>query len=182
MELGEVDANTLCEEQFQTATNMTDEIAAFTFLVDSDAVSRESAITQFYDKWHHDELVLDKWFSAQALSSRNDTIQQVEALSKHKDFDLKTPNRVRSLISVFCGLNQVAFHDKSGSGYRFLARHIKELDPINPQVSAGLSKQLTRWRSFDDDRQKLMVETLEDIMKQDGLSKHVYEIVSKSLM
>ena len=182
MELETPEIFKLCDEQFNTATNMTDEIAAFTFLVDSDAQSREDAINSFYNKWHKDELVLDKWFSAQAMSSRSDVIDRVEALSKHADFDIKTPNRVRSLISVFAGLNQVSFHDKSGRGYKFLADKIKELDPINPQVSAGLSKQLTRWKAFDADRQKLMVETLEDIMKQDGLSKHVYEIVSKSLI
>ncbi|MDG1995634.1 MAG: aminopeptidase N C-terminal domain-containing protein, partial [Emcibacteraceae bacterium] len=97
-------------------------------------------------------------------------------------FDLKTPNRVRSLISVFCGLNQVSFHDKSGRGYEFLSKNIKALDPLNPQIAAGLAKQLTRWKSFDADRQKLMVKTLEDILKQENLSKHVYEIVSKSLV
>ncbi len=182
MELNEPGITKLCEEQFHTASNMTDEIAAFTFLVDSDAPCREDVISSFYNKWHEDELVLDKWFSAQAMSTRSDVIDRMIALSNHPDFDIKTPNRVRSLISVFSGLNQVSFHDKSGRGYQFLAQNIKALDPINPQVAAGLSKQLTRWKSFDEDRQKLMVETLEDILRQDGLSKHVYEIASKSLM
>jgi len=95
---------------------------------------------------------------------------------------LKHQTRVRSLISVFCGLNQISFHNKSGRGYQFLARNIKVLDPINPQIAAGLAKQLTRWKAFDLDRQKLMVATLEDILKQKNLSKHVYEIVSKSLI
>ncbi|MBT5187023.1 MAG: aminopeptidase N, partial [Kordiimonadaceae bacterium] len=181
MELADNDITKLCTEQFYSATNMTDEISAFSLLVNSDADDRNGAIESFYDKWHHDQLVLDKWFSVQAMSTRSDVLDQMEILNKHAQFDIKTPNRVRSLISVFCGLNQVSFHDKSGRGYKFLADNIKTLDPINPQIAAGLAKQLTRWKAFDTDRQKLMVETLESILKQEGLSKHVFEIVSKSL-
>lgn len=181
MELGTDEARSLCLEQFKNAGNMTDEIAAFTFIADSGMDERDAVIEQFYKKWSGDELVLDKWFSAQALSSRKDVLDRMDDLNNHPDFDIKTPNRVRSLISTFCALNQVSFHDKSGRGYEFLGRNIKALDPINPQIAAGLSKQLTRWKAFDEDRQKLMVETLEDILRQDGLSKHVYEIVSKSL-
>jgi aminopeptidase N len=181
MEVADEEVFALCKDQFYSSNNMTDEIAAFTFLVDSESPDREKAINDFYDKWNKDQLVLDKWFSAQAMSTRDGVLDQMDALNGHNDFDLKTPNRVRSLISVFCGLNQVSFHDKSGRGYEFLARNIKALDPLNPQIAAGLAKQLTRWKSFDKDRQKLMIVTLEDIMKQKGLSKHVYEIVSKSL-
>ena len=182
MEIADEEILDLCRVQFYSSNNMTDEIAAFTLLVDSENPERDKVIQDFYEKWHHDQLVLDKWFSAQAISTRTDVLDQMDMLNEHKDFDLKTPNRVRSLISVFCGLNQVRFHEKSGRGYQFLARNIKALDPINPQIAAGLAKQLTRWKSFDQGRQKLMIATLEDILKQNGLSKHVYEIVSKSLV
>lgn len=181
MERGTDEAQSICREQFLTASNMTDEIAAFTLIVNSDMDDRSNAIDTFYHKWNKDELVLDKWFSAQALSNRKGVLDRIEALNDHPDFDLKTPNRVRSLISVFCSLNQVSFHDISGRGYEFLGRNIIALDPINPQIAAGLSKQLTRWKAFDENRQKLMVGVLEKILRQDGLSKHVYEIVSKSL-
>ena len=182
MEIADEEILDLCRVQFYSSNNMTDEIAAFTLLVDSESPERDKVIQDFYEKWHHDQLVLDKWFSAQAISTRTDVLDQMDMLNEHKDFDLKTPNRVRSLISVFCGLNQVRFHEKSGRGYQFLARNIKALDPINPQIAAGLAKQLTRWKSFDQGRQKLMIATLEDILKKNGLSKHVYEIVSKSLV
>tara|TARA_B110000908_G_scaffold37465_1_gene45009 strand:+ start:6345 stop:8960 length:2616 start_codon:yes stop_codon:yes gene_type:complete len=182
MEIADEDIIKLCSDQLLSAGNMTDEIASFTLLVNSEAECREESIEKFYTKWKHDPLVIDKWFSAQALSNRDDVLDQMDILNNHPDFDFKTPNRVRSLISVFCGLNQVSFHNKSGRGYQFLARNIKVLDPINPQIAAGLAKQLTRWKAFDLDRQKLMVATLEDILKQKNLSKHVYEIVSKSLI
>jgi len=181
MEIADENIFKICRDQFYSSNNMTDEIAAFTYLVDSESADREKVIDDFYDKWHKDQLVLDKWFSAQAMSTRSGVLDQMDEMNNHKDFDLKTPNRVRSLISVFCGLNQVSFHDNSGRGYEFLARNIKALDPLNPQIAAGLAKQLTRWKSFDKDRQKMMISTLEDILKQEGLSKHVYEIVLKSL-
>ena len=165
MEIADEEILDLCRVQFYSSNNMTDEIAAFTLLVDSESPERDKVIQDFYEKWHHDQLVLDKWFSAQAISTRTDVLDQMDMLNEHKDFDLKTPNRVRSLISVFCGLNQVRFHEKSGRGYQFLARNIKALDPINPQIAAGLAKQLTRWKSFDQGRQKLMIATLEDILK-----------------
>ena len=181
MDIADTDIIGLCRDQLYGATNMTDEIAAFTLIVNSDAPDREEAIDSFYEKWKHETLVIDKWFSAQALSTRGNVLDQMDVLNKHADFDLKTPNRVRSLLSVFCSLNQVSFHNKSGRGYEFLARNIKVLDPLNPQIAAGLAKQLTRWKAFDKDRQELMVNTLEDLLKEKGLSKHVYEIVSKSL-
>lgn len=181
MEIADAEIYEICKNQFYSANNMTDEISAFTFLVNSESPDRDQAITDFYNKWHHDQLVLDKWFSAQAMSSREDVLERIDELNEHKDFDLKTPNRVRSLISVFCGLNQVRFHDKSGRGYEFLGRNIKALDPLNPQIAAGLAKQLTRWKSFDKTRQNMMKKTLKDILSLEGLSKNVHEIVSKSL-
>ena len=57
-----------------------------------------------------DPLVLDKWFAIQALSPLPDTVQAVETLKSHPDFDLRNPNRIRALISSFAG-NQVRFHD-----------------------------------------------------------------------
>ena len=182
MMLEDPEINTLCEEQFYAASNMTDEYAALTLLADSDAAGRSVAIEKFYDKWRHEPLVLDKWFVAQALSTRSDVLDQMDILNQHADFDLKMPNRARALITSFCDLNQVSFHDKSGRGYEFLSRNVKELDPVNPQFAAQIITPLTRLKTFDQERQKLMAATLEDILKLNNISKHVYEIVSKSLI
>lgn len=179
MELGE--GVELADGQFYAAKNMTDEISALGCLVNQGGDVREKALAHFYDKWHTDALVLDKWFSIQAMAKGSDVMEVVKALRGHGDFDLKTPNRVRSLVSVFCGLNPKAFHDLSGEGYKFLNGMIKELDPLNPQIAAGLTRPLTRWKVYDAARQDLMKAALEDILKQDGLSADVYEVASKSL-
>ena len=66
-----------------------------------------------------------------------------------RDFDIKNPNRVRSLIGAFTG-NPAVFHEKSGAGYRLLADFVIKLDAINPQIAARLLTALGTWRRFDE--------------------------------
>ena len=72
-------------------------------------------------------------------------------------------------------------HRADGRGYQYLARQIKALYAVNPQVSARLTGAFNRWRKFDDDRQLLMRQQLEEILKMPELSKDVFEIASKAL-
>ena len=85
-----------------------------------------------------------------------------------------------ALLGAF-GANQVRFHHGSGEGYRFIADQVLALDRINPQISSRIVSVFNRWRRFDADRQSLMKAELERIMATEGLSKDVYEIVSKAL-
>jgi len=124
--------------------------------------------------------VLDKWFSAQALSPRADTPAEVEALAKHPDFTLANPNRARALVGAF-SVNQRAFHDASGRGYRFVADQIIALDTLNSQTAARMVPPLGRWRRFDADRQTKMRAELDRILATPGLSKDLFEQASKSL-
>jgi aminopeptidase N len=167
--------------QFETADNMTDSQAALALFVDFEGAQRDAALQTFYDRWHADPLVLDKWFSVQALTRLPDALEKVLALSEHPDFSLKNPNRLRSLIAVFCAGNQVHFHRADGAGYRFLADTVLELDPMNPQVSARLVSLFNQWRRYDTGRQALMKAQLERISKRADLSKDVFEIVGRAL-
>ena len=56
-----------------------------------------------------------------------------------------------------------------------------KLDGINPLVAADVAKPLASWRRFDSERQEMMKGALEKIMAKPGLSKNVYEVVSKAL-
>jgi len=104
----------------------------------------------------------------------------VQRLLAHPDFSLVNPNRLRSLIGAF-GANQRALHDKSGEGYRFLANSILAVDKLNPQNAAKMVPPLGRWRRFGADRARMMRAVLEHILATPGLSKDVFEQVSKSL-
>jgi aminopeptidase N len=166
--------------QFADADNMTDRQGALGVLANSDWPERVRALEAFHDRFRADPLVLDKWFSAQALSLRSDTPQVVESLSRHPDFTIANPNRLRSLVSAFA-INQRAFHDLAGGGYRFLADMILAVDPRNPQSAARLVPALGRWRRFEPVRAAAMQAELGRIMATPGLSKDVFEQVSKSL-
>lgn len=167
--------------QFNTSNNMTDTIAALQILCDAEIEERELALDQFYENWAHDRLVVDKWFSIQALSIRSDTVAQVKRLSEHQDFDIGSPNRVRALIGAFSMSNLVRFHAKDGQGYELLADFVLKLDKSNPQIAARLTGPLGRWQRMDDKRQHLMQSQLRRIINEKHLSTDVYEIVSKSL-
>jgi aminopeptidase N len=178
---GAADAGTLAFAHYEASDNMTDRLAALGTLANGDAEQRPTALGHFYDRYQGNALVIDKWFSTQALSARPDTLAAVRTLEAHPDFTLSNPNRVRALVGAFSG-NQNAFHDVTGEGYRFLADTIIALDPINPQTAAKLTPPLGRWRRFDEARQTLMKAELERIIAVPGLSKDVYEQASKSLV
>ena len=177
---GAVNGGAIAFAQLEQADNMTDRQAALATLANSDALERVAALDIFYNRHRDNPLVIDKWFSTQAFSIRDDTVEAVRALQDHPDFTLSNPNRVRSLIGAFSG-NQYQFHRASGEGYRFLADAIIALDPKNPQVAAKQVPALGRWARFDAKRQALMKGELERIIATPGLSKDVFEQASKSL-
>ncbi len=178
--LAEPGTTALAVRQFQQADNMTDSLAALVVLADLEVPERDEVLADFYERWHTDPLVLDKWFSVQAASKLPGTPERVIELSRHPDFSLRNPNRVRSLIVAFCGGNQVRFHDPSGIGYRLLADTVIALDG-NPQVAARMASHLNSWRRFDPDRQAQMRAQLERIAATEPLSKDVFEIVERAL-
>ena len=170
-----------CLAQYETATNMTDRIAAMKLIADSDLDVREDVLEDFYASWHSDPLVMDKWLILQATSHRPDTLSRVKELMKSPVFSMKNPNKVRSLVGAFCSLNHVRFHDADGSGYRFLTERIIELNTINPQIGARMVAPFTTWKRYDGERQLLMRDQLESIASLQDLAGDIYEIVKKSL-
>jgi len=177
---GADDAAALAFAQFEKADNMTDRQGALVSLVAGTSDEREAALDIFYNRYSDNPLVLDKWFQVQALSPRDDTPAAVEALIRHRDFTLANPNRARALVGAF-GVNQRAFHDVTGRGYRFLADQLIALDRLNPQTAAKLLPPLGRWKRFDAGRATRMRAELERILATPGLSKDMFEQASKSL-
>lgn len=162
------------------ASNMTDTMAALRALVNTECSQKSKALADFYHKWHHDALVVDKWFALQASSKLPGTLQHVKKLLHHEAFDIKNPNKVYSLIGAF-GNNLVHFHVENGEGYQFLAEVVLQLNALNPQVAARMIKPLTEWKRYDLPRQKLMRQQLELLSKNPNLSPDLFEIVTKSL-
>ncbi len=169
-------------EQYRQADNMTDVLAALRAVVNSDRRRGDELLADFYKKWRHDPLVVDKWLIMQATCSLPGTLTRVMKLTGHEAFSLKNPNKVRALIGAFCSNNHWQFHAKDGSGYRFLANQVLALDPMNPQIAARMLTPLTQWRRYDEIRQQQMLAQLERISKVATLSDDVGEIVNRSLV
>ena len=170
----------LAKAQFDAADNMTDRQGALGILVSLEAPEREAALAAFYERFRSDPLVLDKWFALQAAAQRSDTVDAALKLERHPDFTIGNPNRLRSLAGTF-GANHWAFHSPDGRGYRFLADMILAADKLNPQVAARMVPPFGRWRRFEPKRSALMRAELERMVAVPGLSKDVFEQVSKSL-
>jgi aminopeptidase N len=171
---------TLAKAQFDRADNMTDRQGALGVLVSLEGPERQAALEAFYERFHDDALVLDKWFALQAAAQRADTVDQVLQLAGHPDFVITNPNRLRSLAGTF-GANHWAFHSPEGRGYAFLADMIIAADKLNPQAAARLVTPFGRWRRFEPKRTQLMRQALERIVAVPDLSKDVFEQASKSL-
>ncbi len=178
--LVEIGHSKLAYEQFRTAANMTDAMAALTALANADCAERAAALDAFYARWKHEPLVVDKWLAVQATSRLPGTLARVKELLAHPAFDIKVPNKVYALIRGFAS-NHLRFHAADGSGYEFLADQVIRLNAINPQVAARMARGYDRWKRFDATRQAAARAALERIRDSDGLTKDVAEIVNKAL-
>ncbi|KAI3901392.1 hypothetical protein MKW92_037474 [Papaver armeniacum] len=58
----------LALNEYRTATNMTDQFAALAALVQNTGKTRDDGLTDFYGKWKHYYLVVNRWFALQAMS------------------------------------------------------------------------------------------------------------------
>jgi len=169
-------------EQYDHCDNMTERLTALAVLVNSPfEAERAKALETFAEHFKDNPLVMDQWFSVQAASTLPGGLERVKALMEHPAFSLRNPNKVRALIGAFAGQNHINFHAPDGSGYRFLADLVIQLNALNPQIASRQLTPLTRWRKFGGARQALMKGELERIKASGPLSSDVFEVVSKSL-
>ncbi|WP_394730177.1 aminopeptidase N [Altererythrobacter sp. GH1-8] len=173
------EAAALAARQYKSADNMTDRQGALGVLAGLDTPERTHALLDFYNRFNDNALVIDKWFTIQALSLHPHVVEHIKALAEHPDFNIKNPNRARSLYMAFAG-NPGAFHIADGEGYRMLADFILALDPINPQTAARFVTPLGKWKRIEETRSALMKSELERIAKA-KLSRDTFEQVSRSL-
>jgi len=176
-----IEARNLAINQFRTAHNMTDTMAAMAAVNDSPGTERTQVLQEFHATWKHDALVIDKWLSLQATCGLPGTLDHVIEMAGHASFNIHNPNRIRALVGSFAHGNNVQFHDKTGRGYEFIAGFVSRLDQVNPQVAARLATAFQTWRRYDDKRQDLMRTELEGILDHHDVSNDVKEIVTKAL-
>ncbi|MGE3930198.1 MAG: aminopeptidase N [Hyphomonadaceae bacterium] len=166
---------------FDDAQGMTETVAALEALGAAGAAAFDTALERFYERWRANPLVVDKWFAIQAAAPHADALSRVTALSAHPDFELRNPNRVRSLAAPFAMRNVRAFHAADGGGYRFLATLTRDVDARNPALAARLLTPFESWRRFDATRQAHARRELENLAAIPSLSKNAREVVERTL-
>ncbi|MCG7392586.1 aminopeptidase N [Microvirga sp. ACRRW] len=171
----------LASEQFETATNMTDRLAALSVLMTIPGAVREKVIADFEERYRNEPLVLDKWFGLQAAIPEDTTLDRVKRLMEHPAFSLSNPNRVRSLIGSFAMLNQVQFNRKDGAGYAFLSSIVLRADELNPQLASRLLTAFSSWKMMESTRRSHARHALQSIAQKPNLSRDVGDIVNRSL-
>ena len=170
-------------QRFKDASNMTDRFNALSALVQSGHAHAEQALQRYYRLFKGEELALDKWFALQAGASDRggQVLPVVRQLLKHPDFQLRNPNRARSVIFSFCSANPGAFHRTDAAGYIFWSEQVLALDAINPQVAARLARALDRWKKLAEPYRSAAAEALRRVAAKPDLSKDVRELVARAL-
>ncbi|MFT3717559.1 aminopeptidase N [Pseudorhodoferax sp.] len=170
-------------QRFKDAGNMTDRFNALSALVGSAHPLAAQALARFHAMFKDEALVLDKWFALQAGAPDRDgnVLPAVKQLMAHPDFQLRNPNRARSLIFSYCNANPGGFHRRDAAGYVFWAERVIELDGINPQVAARLARALDRWRKLAEPYRTAAREALARVAAKPDLSNDVREVVTRAL-
>ena len=170
-------------QRFAAAGNMTDRFNALSALVVSGHPMAAQALTQFHDLFKNEPLVIDKWFSLQAGAPDHEghVLPVVRQLLRHPDFNLRNPNRARSVLSTFCQGNPGAFHRSDAASYVLWGEKVLELDAFNPQVAARLARALDRWKKLVEPYRSAAREAIARVAAKPDLSKDVREVVTRAL-
>jgi aminopeptidase N len=170
----------LAKIQATDAQNMTDQLSAFSTVIKHNPSSEH--IKLFYDQWKHERLVIDKWFSAQVLTAHPNSLNKVvNNLTTHSDFNITTPNRVRSILGAFSA-NTAGFHLETGENYKLFSDWILKVDPVNPQVAARMCSAFETWTRYDSTRQNLIKSQINKILGTKSISKDTREMLSRLII
>jgi aminopeptidase N len=170
-------------QRFKDAGNMTDRFNALSALVVSGQPLAQDALARFHAIFRSDALVIDKWFALQAGAPDRggNVLPAVRQLMNHPDFNLKNPNRARSVIFSYCSANPGAFHRNDASGYVFWRERVIELDAFNPQVAARLARALDRLKNLAEPYRSAAREAIARVAAKPDLSNDVREVVTRAL-
>ena len=172
---GDTEAFDLAHQQYQNTGNMSERLGALRVLVWNDAPQAESCLQDFYDRFKDEALSLDQWFTVQA-SHPNATAETIHTLTQHPDYDLGTPNRIRS-VSGGLNMNPVNTWSFGVQHYIHLAKYLDEKNPI---LGSRLLQVLSRWYTLDEPQRsqvQVALETLKPLVK----SKNVVETLNSML-
>ena len=165
----------LAYAQYEGSSNMSERLGALRVLVWNDAPQAQVVLQDFYRRFKDEALSLDQWFMIQAAHP-NATLQTIQYLTEHADYDLGTPNRIRAVSG---GLNANPVNAWSFGVQHFidLARYLDEKNPI---MGSRLLQALTRWYTLAEPQCGQVKQALE-ALKPQVKSKNVVETLNSML-
>ena len=162
--------------QYQNATCMTERLGALSAVVEHDLPNKAELLADFYQRFSHDDLVMDLWFGVQAGDSHA-TVDDIFALTKHGDFDINTPNRVRSVLGGLLAQPTKLWTEKGLTEYLAM---MEDLDKRNPLMASRLLQGLSNWQALVDEK-KAMAQALLTDSQSRMTSKNVKETLQNML-
>ncbi len=174
------DYTNLIMTQFETANNMTDKLHALSLLCKTDSPEKTNALFDFNTEWKDDPLVMNKYFAVQVSTPNKKSLEILKELERHESFDIKNPNKIRSLYGAF-GRSVTNFHTDDGQAYIFLADKIIEIDSFNTHASSSLAHVFDEYAKMPEKNKMLMKEQLEKILHSEKISNALFEVVRNIL-
>lgn len=162
--------------QYQSASCMTERLGSLSAMVHYKHQDAEHYLADFYDRFSDEDLVIDMWFSVQA-SSDQVSLNEIQKLIQHKDFDWGTPNRIRSVVSHLAARPVELWSEK---GLQVYLDVIIKLDNLNPVLASRLLQPLARWNTLIPELQEIAQTKLIELQQQ-AKSKNVLESLNSIL-
>lgn len=162
--------------QYESASCMSERMGALNAVVNHNLARRDELLADFYARFSDEDLVIDTWFTAQAMSSHT-SVDAIAALMTRDDFDWNTPNRVRAVLNALAA-KPVQLWSEAGVDLYLSA--VLRLDGSNPLMAARLLTALARWYTLGDDA-KAMVKVKLSTLQTQAKSKNVLEFLGNML-
>ncbi|CAA6810100.1 MAG: Membrane alanine aminopeptidase N (EC [uncultured Sulfurovum sp.] len=178
--LDEANIIKMAQKQYEQSSSMSDRMTALHIIENSEKHHEETELQDFYKKYKDNTLVMNKYLSIKASSQREGLLERVIKLQEDAVYNITVPNLVRSLIGSFTS-NHKYFHAIDGSGYKFMADKLIEIDAINAQMASRLAGSFKLYRKMNLHNQELMKIELERVILTENLSKNSFEILDKIL-
>lgn len=172
-------------DQFESADNLTDRLAALRMIVNSQSPAKIDVLNAAGRLWGGEPLLINKWFTVQATArvypNECPVLDRIKSLMQCPVFSIKNPNNVYALVNAFMTANEPEFHRPDGAGYDFWVESVLQLDAVNGHVAARLARALDNWRRYTPELARLMHAALTKVAAAENLSAGVREVVHKAL-
>jgi aminopeptidase N len=160
---------------------MTDRFAALTPSVVMGVPGADALLEDFRVRFTADPLVYDKWLGLNAAPPEDGTIERIRTILADPSFPKNNPNRLRALVGSFAAGNAVQFARQDGTGFRFVAEFVADVDKRNPQVAARVLTAFRTWRNYEPKRRAEAEAALKSLRDSGGLSRNTADILGRTL-